>query len=426
MKRCNPARGLLRPVVPAIFAVVLLLAGGCHWGAKDTAEIPLPPDEREAREAAREAGAPAEEAVPSPPAPLPPAPGAVPPAAAGEAAKPAPSEEKTGEKIGEKAGERAGADRPAIVSGTPAGPGAAPPPCAAVPPPAAPEERKAETAAPEGARAEAAKPAEPRPEETRPQPVPPQAGNHARKPNAAAKPSPPPVPQNGCPSWANGGEELVFRVEFLGMTMGYARFTYKGRVSYGGRDVYHLNVRAWTSDALSIIYPINDSIDYYLDVSTLAPLRQEYTRFGKSKKDDIAFYDQEKGKIVYRYKESGEIRKQVDVPPEVHDPVSVAYYFRARDLGQEGRSRNVYAGRKVWSISTRTLGVERVETRGGTVDAVVVQPVIMRDGRKDDKGDLRMWMTNDARHVPVKIYAKFRKIRTWTLTAELIPGQKGG
>lgn len=226
------------------------------------------------------------------------------------------------------------------------------------------------------------------------------------------------------PAWASGKEELAYRVEFLGMTMGYARFAFKGKVTYNGKEVYHLNVRAWTSDFLSVIYPVNDTIDYYLDVKTLAPLRQEYTREGK-KKDDIAFYDEEKGKIVYRYKSNGEVRKRVDVPQGVHDPVSAAFYFRTRDLGEEGRPRNVYAGRKLWQISTRTLGMEKIDTPGGPVDTVVIQPVIRRDGNPENKGDLKMWMTNDARHVPVKIYAKFRKIKMWTLTAELVP-QKGG
>jgi hypothetical protein len=35
-------------------------------------------------------------------------------------------------------------------------------------------------------------------------------------------------------------------------------------------------------------------------------------------------------------------------------------------------------------------------------------------------------MSNDARHVPVRLYAKFRKIKDWTLVAELLPPRKGG
>ncbi len=245
---------------------------------------------------------------------------------------------------------------------------------------------------------------------------------------AAANGKKTPVPAPGRtdePAWARGNEELVYRVEFLGVTMGYARFLFKGKVTYEGREVYHLSVRAWTSDILSVLYPINDTIEYYLDVKTLAPLRQEFTRAGK-KKDDIAFYDQEKGKIVYRYKHNGEIRKQVDVIPDVYDPVTAAYYFRTWDLGVEERPRNVYTGRKLWQISLKRLGMENIDTPRGRFEAVVTQPIIRRDGQLENKGDMKMWMTNDSRHVPVKIYAKFKKIRIWTLIAELMPAQEGG
>ncbi|MBI5575853.1 MAG: DUF3108 domain-containing protein [Deltaproteobacteria bacterium] len=267
--------------------------------------------------------------------------------------------------------------------------------------------------------------------------VPPAAGDvpapavrkTARPVTPATAPSTPTRPNSLAsldePSWAKGREELVYRVEFLGMTMGYARFNFRGKTMLGSRETYHLSVRAWTSDFLSVIYPINETIEYYMDVKTLEPLRQESTGRAK-KKDDIMFYDQKKGRIVYRYKHSGEIRKEVDVVPGVFDPVTVAYYFRARDLGDEGRSRNVYGGRKLYQIASRLLGREKIDTVRGKMDTVVIQPVIKREGKLEDKGDLKMWMTDDARRIPVRIYAKFRKIRMWTLFAELVPPREGG
>lgn len=292
-------------------------------------------------------------------------------------------------------------------------------------------EREAGLAGAEGAPAAEETIAAPAPGETKAE-----AMDGSVPPDAAAKPGKravfyrqAPRPSRPAPSdeppWARGSEDLVYRVEFLGMTMGYARITYKGKVTWNGREAYHLSVRAWTTNVLSIIYPIDDTIDYYLDMRTLAPLRQEYT--GRIKgKEDIVVFDQEKGKIVYRRKSTGEIRKQVETPANVYDPVTAAYYFRARDLGDEGRPRNVYGGRKLYQISSRLLGREKIDTTLGLVDTVVIQPVIRLDGKLEDKGDLKMWMTNDARHVPVKIYAKFRKIRMWTLVAELLPPKEGG
>ncbi len=229
------------------------------------------------------------------------------------------------------------------------------------------------------------------------------------------------------PAWAKSHEELVYRVDFIGITMGYARFRYDGKVSIAGKTAYHLNVRAWTSGVLSFVYPINDTIEYYLDEETLAPIRLEFTR-QEREKDDVALYDQETGKITYRYRQSGKIRKEVSTIPSIYDPVSLAYYFRWRDLGVENRSRNMYGGRKVYQISSRILGNERIRTERGEVDTIAVLPVIRRDGKPENKGDLKIWFSNDERRVPVRLYAKFRKIKEWTLVGELMPpaGKAGG
>jgi hypothetical protein len=230
-------------------------------------------------------------------------------------------------------------------------------------------------------------------------------------------------PRDG-PPWAREKEELAYKVEFLGITMGYARFSFLGKVLLSGREVYHLRVRAWTSDLLSLIYPIDDTIDYYLDVQTMVPLRQEFTR--SRKEDDVAIFDQENGTIVYRYRKDGKVRKKVDVLPNVYDPVSAAYYFRTRGLETEEKELSMYAGRKLWEISAKPVGFERIQTDRGEFDTMIVQPLLRREGKLDDRRKMRMWMTKDERHVPVRLYAKFKKIRTWTLVGELLPDREGG
>jgi len=256
--------------------------------------------------------------------------------------------------------------------------------------------------------------------------VPSMASPPARRPKPASAPHPVPtappkeVPGPSFPAWAKSPEELVYRVDFIGITMGYARFRYQGKVSIAGKPAFHLNVRAWTSGILSYIFPINEMIDYYLDTETLAPIRQEFTKWD-NEKDDVALYDQDTGRITYRYRQSGKIRKRVETIPSVYDPVSVAYYFRWRDLGVEDRPRNVYAGRKLYQISSRILGKERIHAEYGEVDAIAVLPLIRRNGKPDDKGDLKIWFSSDERRVPVRLYAKFRKIKEWTLVGELVP-----
>jgi hypothetical protein len=394
--RCGIVNGRVGKGISALLLPVLLLAGtGCNRYEGAAPPMPLP--------------APGARAVDN--VVVVPVPEELPPVAAGdgaaEAVRPSPADNAAADNAA--AGGKATGDAATGSAGS-VGPEAAAP---AAGPPA---EAKGESGLPpprDGAPSEKS------------------ASAFLPKETAAAHPAPasPPKETRGAsvPEWAKSPEELVYRVDFIGITMGYARFRYQGKVSVAGKPAYHLNVRAWTSGILSYVYPINDTIDYYLDAETLAPIRQEFSK-RESEKDDVALYDQETGRITYRYRQSGKIRKQVTTVPTVYDPVSLAYYFRWKDLGVENRPRNMYGGRKLYQISSRILGNERIRTARGEVETIAVLPVIRRDGKPDDKGDLKIWFSNDERRVPVRVYAKFRKIKEWTLVGELMPpaGKAGG
>lgn len=232
------------------------------------------------------------------------------------------------------------------------------------------------------------------------------------------------TPVNG-PAWSRGHEELFYRLTFLGVTAGYARFTIMGKTIVDGRQTIHLHIRGWTSAFLSVFYPVNNIMDYYLDVDTLEPVRIAVTKTEKKKfKDQVILYDQEKGVITYWDKNLKNMEKKVEVVPNVHDPVSAVYYFRTRDTGIADRSRNMYAGRKMWQIASKSNGIETIPNeQGKPVETLVIRPVLRRDGKLESKGDIKMYLTNDERRVPVRIYAD---IKFGTVIGQLIPSQEGG
>lgn len=80
----------------------------------------------------------------------------------------------------------------------------------------------------------------------------------------------------------------------------------------------------------------------------------------------------------------------------------------------------------MWEVSAKVMGSERIRTDQGEFDTIIIDPELRREGKIEDEKDMRMWITRDERHVPVRVYAKFKKIRTWTLVGELLPGQQGG
>ena len=186
--------------IPALLFLALLLAqAGCHWGARRGAPPPPEPEEFADDNTA--------------------------PAAVTEWLPPAVAPDGAGEEAGASPADNAaiGAPESVATAATPLpeakeGPDASPPPDAA-------------------ARSVASPSAEASPGGTSPADATPSAGT----PKPAAAPHPvPTIAQKGTrgvslPEWAKSPEELVYRVDFVGITMGYARFRYQGKVLLAGK-----------------------------------------------------------------------------------------------------------------------------------------------------------------------------------------------
>jgi hypothetical protein len=220
-------------------------------------------------------------------------------------------------------------------------------------------------------------------------------------------------------------EELSFQVRYLGVPCGYARFRTFGRVSLGGREAIHLQVRGWTSKLLSIVYPLDTTMEYYIDPTTLLPIRIDQTKTERGKyRASIAIYDQAAGVITYWEKATGRMEKKIKAIPAVHDPVTVVYNIRTLDPATAQTPRYVYAGRKIWLVQPRRLGFETVKDENGRdVETVVLAPEIRREGQVENKGEFRVWISRDARHAPLLIHAS---IKLGTLEGRLIPAATNG
>jgi hypothetical protein len=228
------------------------------------------------------------------------------------------------------------------------------------------------------------------------------------------------------PVWARENEELSYKITFMGVTAGYARFLSKGKVRIGGRDAYHILVKAWTTGTLAVLFPISESFDYYLDAETLAPLRRD-SWIRKVNRPEIVLFDQENGTVTHWYADTMEVRKKKQVrPPTFYEGVSATYFFRTRGFGDRTASIRVFGGRKVYRVSSERTGEEETIPYGnGKVDTFLVKPVYKEEGGSGEKpmlGELVVWVSNDARRVPVKLFAAFRKGLEWRLVGELQAG----
>ncbi len=218
------------------------------------------------------------------------------------------------------------------------------------------------------------------------------------------------------------GEKLVYEVRYLGINAGTAVLSVRDKMTLNGRAVYPILSTAQSNDFVSLIYPVNNRIESYLDVEGLySHLLDVKQHEGKRRREKRIEFNQEEHKATQI--KDGE-RDVFDIPHKVNDSLSSLYYFRTYRGLKVGQSvfLDVHESEKNWKLEIRVLGKERVTTPLGTFDTLKVRAMPRYEGIFLSKGDLLIWVTDDDKKIPVMMRAK---IKVGSITVTLISKQVG-
>lgn len=209
-----------------------------------------------------------------------------------------------------------------------------------------------------------------------------------QRPNAAFKP----------------GEKLTFSVEYFGIAAGFATLSVEEAPDMHGRKVWRLKAEARTHPAFEWFFKVRDRIESYLDVQGLFSWQYEkHLREGGYSNDSVIVYDQLNRQVV---KDQG--KTVVPAPAWTQDVLSEFYFYRT--LGaQPGETVDIPVvadDGKTYEVLVTTRRQERVTVPTGTYDCIVVVPALKFEGLFQQKGEVEIWLTNDARRVPVLIKSK--------------------
>lgn len=117
----------------------------------------------------------------------------------------------------------------------------------------------------------------------------------------------------------------------------------------------------------------------------------------------------EGGSVAHRYSK-GELKNAVIVPYGCFDPLSMLFLFRTKPLavGYEFAAP-VTDGEKAVVGKARVVRRETVKVAAGEFDTFLVEPEIKEIGgvfRKSPDATLQVWITADARRIPVRVRSK--------------------
>ncbi len=205
------------------------------------------------------------------------------------------------------------------------------------------------------------------------------------------------------------GEMLAYSIEWSGIPAGHAVMSVIGGTDASGRKVDRLVSIAKSNKVVSLVYRVRDRIMSEIDPVTGVPRRISVEqRHGRRNRVYEVDFDQAHRKATSRYQ--GKKPVTVDIPPNAHDIISCLYYLRSLDGIEPGATKivDVHEGKKNWRLLVFAEDRERVHVPAGTFDTIRVRAEVRFEGVFFDRGDVRLWLTDDQRHVPVRVSIKIK------------------
>ena len=130
---------------------------------------------------------------------------------------------------------------------------------------------------------------------------------------------------------------------------------------------------------------------------------------GKRVRETKATFDRTRGRMTWTLRDpnnpDAEPRHKItDFSGQLQDVLSAIYYIRTQRL-EVGKSFDIYIGDggNVYTIPVKVEEKKRMKTVVGRVDVLRVTPELFGPGRliEDEQGEFSLWITADARHIPV-------------------------
>lgn len=198
------------------------------------------------------------------------------------------------------------------------------------------------------------------------------------------------------------GEYFQFSIDWNGLNGGSALMQVQNIQRVDGQRAYKIITKAESNSFVSKFYKVRDRAESYIATDSLFSLRfVKHLREGGYEKDIDVRFDQTNGKARY---DDGQ---DLDVPARVHDVLSAFYYVRSLPLPNGAIIiLPTHDNKRSYSMEVIVHHRERIEVAAGKFDCVMVEPVLKSEGVFKSKGSIYVWLTDDARRIPVLVKSK--------------------
>jgi hypothetical protein len=209
-----------------------------------------------------------------------------------------------------------------------------------------------------------------------------------------------PVPAANLPF--KPGEKFTYEISWSNIIQaGTAVMEVREEKITDGEMLYQLISTAHTSGWLSKFYAVSDTVASVFDAKNLRPVSFSLDQsHGKRKKKRAMTFNHKEGMVTVL---SDGQQNTYPIPADIQDPLSSFYYVRAKQDFIVGKPIivSVHDDDRNWAVEVYVLRKEKLKTSFGELDTIKLKTYPKYEGVFQNKGEIYIWLTDDARKIPV-------------------------
>jgi hypothetical protein len=195
------------------------------------------------------------------------------------------------------------------------------------------------------------------------------------------------------------GERLQYNVHFGPVKAGEGTMEVLAREDVRGRETWRTRFRVRGGIPF---YRVDDVLESWIDVTCFHSLRfvQDYEEGGRVRERRYEIFP-DRSVFV-----EGDKAEQPSVPNPLDDG-SFFYFIRTQELvvGESYEYQRYFRPDRN-PVTIRVLGKDRIKVPAGTFNTIVIQPIIKTRGIFSDKGEARIWLSDDQYRIMVQMKSK--------------------
>jgi hypothetical protein len=205
-------------------------------------------------------------------------------------------------------------------------------------------------------------------------------------------------------------ETLSFECKYLGIPVGKASILVGSPTYLEDQTIWPITGVGKTN-ALFALYPIKDKFTTWWDPSKHLTIGNDLLAVEKNKRrrERVRFH-RNNATATTIHEKKGEKKKeyQHSVPPSAQDLLAAIFMLREQRLAIGDQVEiPIFTGRRLFTLKARVDRKEVMEVPAGKFNTVVLRIRVEFSGKLANKRDLNLYLTDDFRHLPVRMDAEF-------------------